>query len=151
MRTRKRRDPRMRQRTPGREKMPGRGFEVALVPRRPRQVGVEKVLGTGGFSVPRTFSHPCCLVLFRVQTSFKSSPWHLLLAWGPLPHPGVPSLPGPHHPGDSGVQMESRVQRWAARGTSDQGECVEAGDGAGMKTGTWARYCSELQTPCTPC
>ena len=92
--------------------------------------------GTGGFSVPRTFSIPCCLVLFRVQTSFKSSPWDLLLAWGPLPHPGVPSLPGPHHPGDSGVQMESRVQRWAAGGTSDQRECVEAGDGAGVRRGT---------------
>ena len=42
-RTRKRRAPRMRQRTPGREKMPGRGFEVVLAPRRTRQVGVEKV------------------------------------------------------------------------------------------------------------
>ena len=52
MRTRKRRDPRMRQRTPGREKMPGRGFEVALVPRRTRQVGVEKVLGTEKPPVP---------------------------------------------------------------------------------------------------
>ena len=52
MRTRKRRDPRMRQRTPGREKMPGRGFEVALVPRKTRQVGVEKVLGTEKPPVP---------------------------------------------------------------------------------------------------
>ena len=52
MRTRKRRDPRMRQRTPGREKMPGRGFEVVLVPRRTRQVSVEKVLGREKLPVP---------------------------------------------------------------------------------------------------
>ena len=107
--------------------------------------------GTGGFSVPRAFFTPCCPAFLRGQTSLKSSPWHLLPAWGPLPHPGVPSLPGPHHPGDSAAQMESRAQRWAAGGTGDQGECVEAGDGAGMKRGTWAKYCSELQTPCAPC
>ena len=91
------------------------------------------------FLLPRTFFTPCCLVLFRVQTSFKSSPWLLLLAWGPLPHPGGPSLPGPHHPGDSGAQMESRAQRWAAGGTGDQGVCVQAGDGAGVRRGAWTR------------
>ena len=69
----------------------------------------------------------------------KFSPWHLLPAWGPLPHPGSPSLPGPHHPGDSAAQMESRAQRWAAGGPGDQGECVQAGDGAGVRRGTWAR------------
>ena len=78
-------------------------------------------------------------VLLRDQNNLKSSPWHLLPAWGPLPHPGGPSLPGPHHPGDSAAQMESRVQRWAAGGTGDQGEYVEAGDGAGVSRGTWAR------------
>ena len=64
-------------------------------------------------------------------------------AWGPLPHPGVSSLPGPHHPGDSAAQMESRVQRWAAGRTGDQGECVQAGDGAGVRRGTWAGLCFE--------
>ena len=39
MRTRKRRAPRMRQRTQGREKMPGRGFEVVLVPRENKARG----------------------------------------------------------------------------------------------------------------
>lgn len=83
-------------------------------------------------------------VLLRDQNNLKFSPWHLLPAWGSLPYPGVASLPGPRHPGDSATQMESRAQRWAAGGTGDQGECVEAGDGAGMRRGTWARYCSEL-------
>ena len=39
MRTRKRRDPRIRQRTPGREKTPGREFEVVLVPKENRKKG----------------------------------------------------------------------------------------------------------------
>ena len=39
MRTRKRRAPRMMQRIPGREKMPGRGFEVVLVPKEKRKKG----------------------------------------------------------------------------------------------------------------
>ena len=39
MRTRKRRDPRIRQRTPGREKIPGRGFEAGLVPKENRKKG----------------------------------------------------------------------------------------------------------------
>ena len=78
-------------------------------------------------------------VLLRDQNNLKSSPWHLLPAWGPLPHPGGPSLPGLRHPGDSAAQMESRAQRWAAGGTGDQGEYVEAGDGAGVSRGTWAR------------
>ena len=38
-RTRKRRDPRMRQRTPGREKMPRRGFEAGLVPKGSKATG----------------------------------------------------------------------------------------------------------------
>ena len=42
MRTRKRRDPRMRQRTPGREKMPGRGFEVVLLPKENKASGCEE-------------------------------------------------------------------------------------------------------------
>ena len=33
----------MRQRTPGREKMPGRGFEVVLVPKENKGRGLEKV------------------------------------------------------------------------------------------------------------
>ena len=37
------------------------------------------------------------------------------------------------------AQMESRAQRWAAGGTGDQGEYVQAGDGAGVRRGTWAR------------
>ena len=37
MRTRKRRAPRMRQRTPGREKMPGRAFEAGLVPKNRKE------------------------------------------------------------------------------------------------------------------
>ena len=90
-------------------------------------------------------------VLLRDQNNLKFSSWHLLPAWGPLPHSGGPSLPGPCHPGDSATQMESRAQRWAVGETGDQGECVEAGDGAGVRRGTWARYCSELQTPCAPC
>ena len=90
-------------------------------------------------------------VLLRDQNNLKFSPWNLLPAWGPLPHPGGPSLPGPRYPGDSAAQMESRAQRWAAGGTGDQGECVEAGDGAGVRRGTWARYCSEFQTPCALC
>mgnify|MGYP006996369781 CR=1 FL=1 len=59
-------------------------------------------------------------VLLRDQNNLKFSPWHLLPAWGPLPYPGVASLPGPRHPGDSATQMESRAQRWAAGGTGDQ-------------------------------
>ena len=86
-----------------------------------------------------TFFTPTCLVLLREQNNLKSSPWHFLPAWGPLPHPGVPSLPGPHHPGDSAAQMESRAQRRAAGGTGDQGECVEAVDGADVRRGAWAR------------
>ena len=82
---------------------------------------------------------PSSLVLLRDKNNLKSSPWHLLPAWGPLPHPGGPSLPGPRYPGDSAAQMESRAQRWAAGGTGDQGECVEAGDGAGVRRGTSAR------------
>ena len=38
-RTRKRRAPRMMQRTPGREKMPGRGFGVVLVPKENKASG----------------------------------------------------------------------------------------------------------------
>ena len=38
-RTRKRSDPRIRQRTPGREKMPRREFEVVLVPKENRKKG----------------------------------------------------------------------------------------------------------------
>ena len=53
-------------------------------------------------------------------------------------HPGGPSLPGPQHLGDSATQKESRAQRWAAGETGDEGECVEAGDGAGVRRGTWA-------------
>ena len=35
--------------------------------------------------------------------------------------------------------MESRAQRWAAGGTGDQGVCVQAGDGAGVRRGAWTR------------
>ena len=38
-RTRKRRDPRMRQRTPGKEKMPGRGLETGLDPKENKATG----------------------------------------------------------------------------------------------------------------
>ena len=101
-----------------------------------------------GFSVP-TFSNP--LPLFFLGMRPASNPWRLLPAWGPLPHPGGPSLPGPCHPGDSAAQMESRVQRWAAGGTGDQGECVEAGDGTGVRRGAWARSLFQVcRTPCSP-
>ena len=40
MRTRKRRDPRMRQRTPGKEKIPGRGLETRLDPKENKATGV---------------------------------------------------------------------------------------------------------------
>ena len=40
MRTRKRRDPRMRQRTPGKEKMPGRGLDTGLDPKENKATGV---------------------------------------------------------------------------------------------------------------
>ena len=36
----------MRQRIPGREKMPGRGFEAGLVPKENKGRGLEQVLGT---------------------------------------------------------------------------------------------------------
>ena len=39
MRTRNSRAPRIRQRIPGREKMPGREFEVVLVPKENRKKG----------------------------------------------------------------------------------------------------------------
>ena len=41
--------------------------------------------------------------------------------------------------------MESRAQRWGAGGTGDQGECVQAGDGVGVRRGTRQGLCSELQ------
>ncbi|KAM9684885.1 antigen WC1.1-like [Dama dama] len=108
-------------------------------PEEPRLVGRSRgiTLGNSPALVPRArrFSYPES----RDQTSLESSPWHLLPALGLLPHPGGPSLPGPHRPGDSGAQMESRAQRWAAGGTGDQGACVQAGDGAGVRMGAWAR------------
>ena len=43
MRTRKRRDPRMRQRTPGKEKIPGRGLETGLDPKENKATGYARV------------------------------------------------------------------------------------------------------------
>ena len=94
---------------------------------------------TQGISLCPRLSSALFPVLLRDQNNLKSSPWHLLPAWGPLPHPGSPSLPCPCHPGDSAAQMESRAQRWAAGGTGVQGACVQAGDGAGVRRGAWAR------------
>ena len=52
MRTRKRRAPRMRQRTQGREKAPGRGFEVVLVPKENKARGCGEGPGHRETSVP---------------------------------------------------------------------------------------------------
>ena len=40
--------------------------------------------------------------------------------------------------------MENRAQRWGAGGTRDQGEYVQAGDGAGVRRRTRQGLCSEL-------
>ena len=62
MRTRKRRDPRIRQRTPGREKMPGRGFEVVLVPKENKASGY----GEGHREAQR---NPCASISKELRTT----------------------------------------------------------------------------------
>lgn len=75
---------------------------------------------TRGVSLgPRPSPNPIGFILLRDQTRPKSCPWQLLPVRDALPHPGGPSLPGPRHPGDSDVQMESKAQRWATGGTGN--------------------------------
>ena len=52
MRTRKRRAPRMRQRTPGKEKKPGRGLETGLDPKENKATGCEEGPGQEKPPVP---------------------------------------------------------------------------------------------------
>lgn len=78
-----------------------------------------ELCGNAGREFPcaHALSNPSCLVLRRGQTRLQSYPWHFFPSRDPLPHPGGSSLPGPHHPGDTAAQMESRAQRWAVGGT----------------------------------
>lgn len=69
----------------------------------------------------------------------SSGPWHPLPSHDHLHHPRSPSLHGPHHPGDSATQMESRAPRWALRMLND----LES-SGKGIESVVTSRKCTSI-------